>query len=115
MASFRPSKAFEATIVLENVNAKHIKIFDCRGNFKIRREKKINRTVVVWIRKTMNNERLRRDDGLIFKPMENSSNSTPNSAGKLSKLCLSPSPNDWKRYPEKMKPIITGTEKNLQI
>ena len=87
MASFRPSKAFEAIIVLENVNAKHIKIFDCSGKFKMSRKKKINKTVDVWIRKTMNKERFKRDDGLIFKPMEKSNNSTPSSAGKLRKFC----------------------------
>ena len=73
--------------MLENVNAKHIKIFDCRGKFKMSRKKKINKTVDVWIRKTMNNERFKRDDGLIFKPMEKSNNSTPSSAGKLRKFC----------------------------
>ena len=102
-------------MVLENVNAKQTKIFDCNGNFKIKRKTKINRTEQVWIKKTINNERFKRDDGLIFKPIEKSNNSTPSSAGKLRKFCGSPSPNDWKRQPEKMKPIIIGIEKNLQI
>ena len=48
---------------------------------------KIKKTVEVWIRKTINNERFKRDEGLIFKPIEKSNNSTPNSAGTLSKLC----------------------------
>ena len=83
VASRRPSNAFEAIIVLENVKAKHIKIFECSGNFKIKRKNKIIKTVAVWIRKTKNNERFKRDEGLIFKPIEKSNNSTPNSAGKL--------------------------------
>ena len=69
--------------MLENVNAKHIKIFECSGNFNIRRKNKIIKTAEVWIRKTKNKERFKRDEGLIFKPMEKSNNSTPNSAGKL--------------------------------
>ena len=73
--------------MLENVNARHIKIFECNGNFNIRRKNKIKKTVEVWIRKTINNERFKRDEGLIFKPIEKSNNSTPNSAGTLSKLC----------------------------
>ena len=62
-----------------------------RLNPRLRSRRKIKKTAEECSKNTKNSEVFRSDDGLIFRPIENSRSSTPISDGKSNNDCPLPS------------------------
>ena len=102
-------------MVLEKINEILKKNFVSALIFKSKKMKYIADRIIVWIKKTAIKPLLRKYEGLILRPKEKRSSSTPTSAGISNNFMFPLRSATFNKYPATIKPIKIGRDKILKI